>query len=260
MIFAIFTENTNSTCSQDRAKVISRRRPQSRKARRLAATKSGMDFDDPGTPTTPSTPTIPEIPNLPDLSSDSPAKSPADNGDGEKKSDDIPRTDDPLDGPPPLRDTAPEDDLFSKDFKSKSKTSDALASDNDDLFGSMPPSKSKSKSPEKKSEADKKASAAISDDLDDIFSKAPTKTKSDAVSKVLDDDDLFAPPPQRSTEKKSKAKAVDDDDDLFAVKSSDKKDGSKPAVDDDDDIFGDSSVKKSKGKTFASFKNMYDQV
>ncbi|XP_055871827.1 WASH complex subunit 2C-like isoform X4 [Biomphalaria glabrata] len=282
-----------ASASKDRPK-LNRRRPQSRKARMIAAGSSGISFED-TTPTTPTTPTIPEVPSLSDqLVSESPKKagSPAENhvaskeGSPKSASRDLFGNDDLIEGPslPSLKgavkESSQQDDIFSKDSFSAKNAKDKTTAD--DLFSTSTTDKFKAGDSLQKSvtaKAGNTSSKKIADD-DDLF-KAPVKSKSINVSKVLDDDDdLFSsssikkkeqtkPDPllgdavaSSKLESKSgisndivdkssskKTKPVEVEEDIFADSSLGKKKDSKPkkaTYDDDDDLFASKALEDTK--------------
>lgn len=259
---------------QDRPK-LSRRRPQSRKARMLAATSTGISFED-TTPTTPTTPTIPEVPTTePKPSSKegspagSPVRSPAENwvsssADKSKSpSRDIFGNDDLLEGPSlhPAKptqggQTLPKDDLFNKDLfsgKSQSSSDDLFAnSDKKDDTDKLFKSSEKSKSLDTKSTG---AKNSHSNKEDDLFSPVP---KADNVS-ALDTDDLFSSSATKkgdkskssATEKvkpgKSEGERSSASNDINKNNLPKTDNSVKSKLTDEDDIFGDSSLLKKKG-------------
>ncbi|KAK7091909.1 hypothetical protein V1264_009526 [Littorina saxatilis] len=257
--------NPLQTAAKDRAKVISRRRPQSRKARRTAALSASISFEDATSPTSPNLPPIP------------------DESAGKSKSNDM----------------FGNDDLFTEAPSSSSKPSvpsaGKSAPKDDDLFSKGPfgtgASKTKSQPDSKPDDVDgdnlfsnsnagaKAKKAQLEDDIfgdsklkgGDVFgtkSKSDAKTSNDKASKDDDEDDLFSSSSvskkdssskseatasskssgassATSSSSKSKSSAAADDDDIFADSSLNKKKDKKDQVTEDGgDIFADSSLKK----------------
>lgn len=245
--------NTLHSANKDRAKIISRRRPPSRRGRQASAAKTSDDFPDMSI--APSSP--PDKQKVPDISERVP-----------KPTSDLFGNDDMLDDEPvitnPIKTVNPKDDfsdgLFSKIAKIETKSS-AI---NDDLFGDLG-STSKTKSEVKKEKEDlpssdskkSKTSAISLDDDEDIFS---TKPKAKPKEKTIfdDDNDIFsssipntakskgAPAKKEevtttTTNPSSLVKPVENslNDSTKKAESESKKDEAA-----DDDIFGTSSVKK----------------
>ena len=213
---------------QDRAKVISRRRPQSRKARRTAALTSSISFEDT------SSPTSPDLPPINDLES------------SQSKTTDVLSNDDLFAGGshakpsvPSAVSSQPADDLFSKGlFESSSKHSKPLPEktsikeEDDDLFS---PSSSKSKQAK---------SVDIFDDHDSV--PAPAKRSNETLSKDDDEDDLFS---SSSVSKKDSKPSTSENSTVSSSVSSTASSTSKgkAAAAAEDDIFADSSLNKKKG-------------
>jgi WASH complex subunit FAM21 len=237
--------DTLSSAIKDRPK-LNRRRPPSRKARMLAATSTGISFED-VTPTSPTTPTIPEVPDSPSFDSTTTLKSATNEPSGrdkisdsgadksKSKTADLFGNDDLVDGPPLSRDKPlmgedeKDNSVFSKDLFG-GKSAKFSSSAGKDLFSTS--KKDGASSLEKSQISDSKSAASPKTDKkdqveDDLFSQPTAKSKSNFVTDILNKDDMDSPMPEGAGQK---AKAV-------------------PSLgDDDDDIFASSSVKSTAGK------------
>lgn len=237
---------------QDRAKVITRRRPPSRKARRTAALSASISFDDT------SSPTSPDLPPIADLET----------GGQPKKASDLFGNDDLFSEGSSAKTSVPStesshqsDDLFSKGLfgssTAKTNPEPKTSSDKDsgDLFGS---SSARSKAAQKEEDifGDSKAKKPLAGE--DVFSAAEAALKPDtrkghdkAPSKDEDEDDLFSSGPVSKKDSSSKGATLENSSSKSSAASSATSSGSKPpkaaVADDDDDIFADSSLSKKKG-------------
>ncbi|BFZ11316.1 hypothetical protein BsWGS_14354 [Bradybaena similaris] len=279
-----FEESTEtemlSSASKDRPK-LSRRRPQSRKARVLAAAQTGINFGDAPPITLPDAapitfpdavvfkvPDIPEKPH-PGTRGSSHESTPGPQhvnhlSDSNKftanpKSADLFGNDDLLDGLPiatdrplvaDMRKTA-SDEIFSKDLlHGRSKISNGAA---EDLFSDfkkqedIPPARSETRTTDK-------TTANEVDEIDGLFSKPSGKTKTDALSAFLSNNgDLHHTSPLITTRPKTR---VDEDvDDLFTPSS--KGSAPKPSLASlrGDDLFSKSSSSLSRGSSVADSKS-----
>lgn len=198
-------------------RIITRRRPQSRKARHSAAL-SGV-FDDFSPTMSPTSPTEPNPIAQIDGKDSSPPKT-------ETRSDlfgnDDILGDSSKSAPVLTEDKSGDKDLFSDGLFTKSgstKPSDSV----DGLF-------------ESSGKSEKKAPVAAAD----LFPSKPSSASGQAkkVTPVDNEEDLFAstPKPSKSADKESK------------TDSSSKKEEKKAKVVDDDDIFADASINKKKGR------------
>ena len=238
---------------QDRAKVITRRRPPSRKARRTAALSASISFDDT------SSPTSPDLPPIADLETGSQPKKASDlfgNDDlfaeGSSAKTSVPSTES----------SHQSDNLFSKGLfgSSTAKTNPEPKTSSDkvdggDLFGS---SNARSKAAQKEEDifGDSKAKKPLAGE--DVFNAAEAALKADtrkghdkAPSKDEDEDDLFSSGPVSKKDSSSKGATLENSSSKSSAASSATSSGSKPSkaaeADDDDDIFADSSLNKKKG-------------
>lgn len=204
---------------QDRAKVISRRRPQSRKARKKAALTSGISFEDATTPTSPELPSFPgqelDVPEVKDLFSN----------------DDL-FSEGPSAFKPPVKQAVRQEDSISKEqldggatkAESKPATRPAVLDDDDNLFSV---SKSKPKNQLDLFGDSKPKSAAV-----DLFGSIESKPSMDsqrnvtsASSKDADEDGLFSSSSSSSTTTTKIPKITVEDDDIFADSSLNAKKG-----------------------------------
>lgn len=239
---------------QDRAKVITRRRPPSRKARRSAALSASISFEDT------SSPTSPDLPSITDLESDNQPKKSSDlfgNDDlfAEGSSTKLPV--------PSAATSHQSDDLFSKGLfgssSAKTKSEPETKSDkvdSDDIFSSSG-ARTKKAQGEEDIFGDSKAKKAVA--ADDLFSIGDSKSKLDTkkvnekASKDEDEDDLFSSGPVSKKDSSSKSATSENSSSKVSTTSSATSSGSKSskaatvAADDDDDIFADSSLNKKKG-------------
>ncbi|CAG5133437.1 unnamed protein product, partial [Candidula unifasciata] len=250
----------------DRPK-LNRRRPQSRKARVLAAAQTGISFGE-GASTT-----VPDSAGTKNLNiADKPQTNPMDTSNGvvagpplvnhlgnsktlssNLKSADLFGNDDLLDDftlapdPPSAVDERKtfSDELFKKDlFHGNSKISNGAA---EDLFSGfskqedIPPTRSKTTTVEK-------TPTNQNDEIDGLFSKASGKTQTDSLSAFLGNNgDMH---PTASLRKTSIEKVNDDVDDLFtpSAKSSTTKSNLASEILKEDDLFSTPKSKPSLSK------------
>lgn len=252
---------------------MSRRRPQSRKARVLAAAQTGINFGD-ATPTTLPDAAVFKVPDIPDKPNPGTRGSSNESTPGPQhvnhlsdskkftanpKSTDLFGNDDLLDGLPiatdrplvtDMRKTA-SDEIFSKDlFHGRSKISNGAA---EDLFSDfkkqkdIPPARSETR-------ATDKTTANEVDEIDGLFSKPSGKTKTDALSAFLSNNgDLHHNSPLTTTRPNTR---VDEDaDDLFTPSA--KSSAPKPSLASirGDDLFSKSSSSLSRGSSVADSKS-----
>ena len=233
---------------QDRAKIQTRRRPQSRIARKAAAAQSSDGSDDLFSPTSP-TATSPFSSGAPSLSSpSSPPRVP------------LP-TDDLLETSKgrPKADLFGNEDLFSSDLPKSSAKSVIRTNDTDtnksssgDMFSDNLFSGTSAKK------------TAKTDDFDDLFAGPGSKVKNKSDVIKPDESDIFNSVPKKSdTKTDQKPSQTKADEDIFAVKTTPK---SKPAaVSEEDDLFSSSilsnktSDKKSSTKTLAAEDSLADK-
>ncbi|KAH9489971.1 WASH complex subunit 2A, partial [Bulinus truncatus] len=262
-----------ASASKDRPK-LNRRRPQSRKARIMAAGSSGISFED-STPTSPTAPAIPEVSALTEAEASEPpkkAKSGSPDPIGAKEPSSKPASmdlfgnDDLIEGPSlklitgTAKESSEQDDIFSKDsFGSKSAKEKAVAEDlfsspaadtlnsGDSLLNAAP---AKPESAATKSAAAKKdISSSVNNQVDDDLFKASAKAKPSKVSPVLDDDDdLFSSSSLKKGErtKDSKTENVKDSEKNKPVVDISSSKKNTPVDDEEEDIFADSSLGKKK--------------
>ncbi|KAL5014840.1 hypothetical protein ScPMuIL_009110 [Solemya velum] len=251
---------TLESVNKSRAKILTRRRPPSRKGRRPGTTEGMAPVSPVQSPTSDPERMVPSSSN--------------------SKSVDMFGNDDMLDNlstPPPIsrltNDTG-EKDIFSDDIFSKStkkhtikddlfdtsnRTSNDRKSENVDIFSDVLNSASPITS-------NKIQSNISHEDEDDIFSIAPKTAKTDILNDVMDNtaDDIFASVPENTSVKDMQKEHLSTNTAADSLENSHRgttknktKKSQAPAVVDEDDIFADSSLHKeerAKNRTAVSAK------